>query len=1151
MNSNEKNFFNPFFYNIPCSYNVNNDQNSSLENEKNKLVLEKNKIKEKEESEINIDNEEEILLFKNTPVTAPNVIKEGKIDISGLINPVTLKNGHFYDVRRETNSYRSMRDTRNFFKELRENREKWDQLHNKNYPYKSSGGSVPIMRSTVKINTFKNLKILHWNANGVTGKVEEIKNLINEFKPDVVSLNETKTNSTTESYIYEICELGYKPRIKSRPDKKEIVREGNVNVGGGVALLVRDTIVNWPIDLEKFGEIEAVVVGVRQGNKDIHIFSWYNKPKITNINAEFLEFVENHEPYILVGDLNAHIQKYGSLNPQGTSLESHMQWFRGKILNEVDRPTNIMYRNGELFSKSTIDLVITSDDIAQKLNSIEVHDICPVLEGDEQYFHLPVEVNFNIEMKRKKERNSFHRPFQYEKVDWKEYVNEIERALIDERGPSFVDQQNERINEAIKNAAEKIIPKIKEHSKREANYPSEILEVLKSRNHWGKQFRKFRDKVSAENYENMQKIANEMIHEHRVKQWQEFVEKQGKNPLSSIPFWKRINRLRESKRHKHIESLVIDGERIFESQKIAESFARNLESKFKKDDNPRFNNKHKNEVEDFLRNKNSNGRTHFIKEFTMMELVHAIKNMNSKTSIDPSGISNKMLKYSGPILKERLLELFNQCLLVKKVPKSWRHSEITMLLKPGQDSSIVNSYRPISMTSCIARLFERMVLSRLQQFLKNNNLIIKNQSGFRKSRQTRDNLFHLIQKSQESFNKEEKSLAIFFDVAAAFDKVWHQGLLFKLYSLGIPPYLIDIIKAFLDERTFVVKINGEKSSIKIIECGVPQGGVLSPTLFSIYVNDLPLAEGVNESTLLFADDILYNIRYKYKEKNRCTLDAKEKAQKKAQEYLNRLEHWMNEWRLTLAPHKCAHIVFSKARDHDDVMDLKLYGTNIPWDSAPKFLGIVFDTNLAFDNHLTSILKKVNDRLNILKILSYDKRWRLDDWTLIKIYKSLIRSVLDYACITSTACCKKVRDQFEVIQNNALRIIYKKSLLDQERVQELRDKAGLETIAKRHEILLERYYESVLISNNPLVNQIFLEYKEFKRRNFIRESLAVDNNNVVNLRDLEIIKEHNRNCIEGREVYETTLCLSTEVVRNLILDHYQSRTVGSHLRNGIT
>ena len=93
--------------------------------------------------------------------------------------------------------------------------------------------------------------------------------------------------------------------------------------------------------------------------------------------------------------------------------------------------------------------------------------------------------------------------------------------------------------------------------------------------------------------------------------------------------------------------------------------------------------------------------------------------------------------------------------------------------------------------------------------------------------------------------------------------------------------------------------------------------------------------------------------------------------------------------------------------------------------------------------------------------------------------------------------QKSQRPVEVIQNNALRIIYKKSVLDMERVQELREKAGLETIAKRHEMLLERYYESVLISNNPLVNQIFTEYKEFKRRNFIRESLAVDTNNVVN------------------------------------------------------
>ena len=157
-----------------------------------------------------------------------------------------------------------------------------------------------------------------------------------------------------------------------------------------------------------------------------------------------------------------------------------------------------------------------------------------------------------------------------------------------------------------------------------------------------------------------------------------------------------------------------------------------------------------------------------------------------------------------------------------------------MILKNGQDSSLLSSYRPISMTPCIARLFERMVLHRLEIYLKINNIIITNQSGFRKNRQTKDNLLYVIQNAQEGFNKDEKTLSIFFDVAAAFDKVWHNGLIQKLIDLGVPYYLIAIIAAFLEDRTFTVKIEGKESGIYLILCGVPQGGVLSPTLFSIY-----------------------------------------------------------------------------------------------------------------------------------------------------------------------------------------------------------------------------------------------------------------------------------------------------------------------------
>ena len=182
-----------------------------------------------------------------------------------------------------------------------------------------------------------------------------------------------------------------------------------------------------------------------------------------------------------------------------------------------------------------------------------------------------------------------------------------------------------------------------------------------------------------------------------------------------------------------------------------------------------------------------------------------------------------------------------------------------------------------------------MVLARLQAHLDKNNLIITNQSGFRKSRQTRDNLLYLIQTAQQGFNEDKKTLAVFFDIAGAFDKVWHQGLVYKLFMIKVPYYLIKIIANFLSERTFCVKIEGVKSSIRIIQCGVPQDGVLSPTLFSIFVNDILVTNGLNEKMLLFADDIVYIQSFVYKIKSKMVQEAHQDASEQAQSYLNELE----------------------------------------------------------------------------------------------------------------------------------------------------------------------------------------------------------------------------------------------------------------------
>lgn len=858
-----------------------------------------------------------------------------------------------------------------------------------------------------------------------------------------------------------------------------------------------------------------------------------------------MSFIETHGNYILIGDLNSHCSMFkGPTNTKGRSLDNILSQTDGKILNNVNMPTNFWNRNGSN-TNSIIDLIIANEYLANKCLYCETLEVSAVTNTNQLYYHLPVITEFEVGIKPRKNRISFHKSFLYDKANWPQFRNYVDSEMMN-IGPELdIESLNNIIVNSILNAAEKHIPKVKEKLKRDNNFDAQTVEVLKTRNFWGRRYRRCRDKYSAEKYLEMEKLANEQIETFRINQWENFLKNQGPHPLSSIPFWRRINRLRANKRHSKIDTLIIDGITYETPENKANIFATSLENKFKMDLNPRYNNELKTNIEEFFKNgegENSlSSKEKKIIEFTPYDLHTAIKNMNSKTSRDPVGLSNKILKNIGENTKDRLLTLFNWCLKDWQVPQTWKHSIISMLLKNGQSSNELSSYRPISMTPCLARLFERLILFRIQKFLDKKKILIMNQSGFRKSRQTKDNILTVIQTAQEGFNLGEKTTAIFFDIAAAFDKVWHDGLIYKLFKLGLPYYLIRICISFLRERTFSVKVDGTNSRICIIECGVPQGGVLSPTLFQLYINDLPLTQNSGEITILFADDIAFIKRYKYKLNNKLIANAKIQAEKESQIFLNTLEKWMNDWRLTLAPKKCNQITFSKAKStNNDEMNIKLYDQPITSENNPKFLGIVFDVRLNFAAHLQAVKKKVGDRVNLLKILSYDKTWRLPEKVLVKMYKSLVLSVLDYASITTGACSEKTLDDYETIQNNCLRIILKKKLTDKIPCQELREKAGVSTIGIRHKKLMLDYYEGAIVTENPLLKIIFVNYSKYKSRNHINESLARSEDGNISRETLILIKKHNQMCLNEKDIHETTLCQAPLLVKEMILDLYPSR-----------
>ena len=313
---------------------------------------------------------------------------------------------------------------------------------------------------------------------------------------------------------------------------------------------------------------------------------------------------------------------------------------------------------------------------------------------------------------------------------------------------------------------------------------------------------------------------------------------------------------------------------------------------------------------------------------------------------------------------------------------------VKLIPKKDLNKNDPNNYRPISLTSSIARLSERFILQLINEHLYTNNIIVKDQSGFRSSRQTKDNILNICQKNIEAFNQNKKNCIIFFDICKAFDKVWHRGLLYKLKKLKFSSKIILWVKEFLQDRTFKVRVNDSFSNLFNIEAGVPQGGVLSPILFSIYINDIIFKSNNNIRILssLFADDLATS----------CASKKLVSIEKVLNVYLKKIEKWLNCWRLKMAPSKCNYMIFTKNKKHKKLnLKLQFFNQLIPKSDSTKFLGVSLDSNMNLNKYAEELYIKCKKRINILKILAHPK-YNLTNQTLKIIYFALIRSILDYS-----------------------------------------------------------------------------------------------------------------------------------------------------------
>ena len=304
---------------------------------------------------------------------------------------------------------------------------------------------------------------------------------------------------------------------------------------------------------------------------------------------------------------------------------------------------------------------------------------------------------------------------------------------------------------------------------------------------------------------------------------------------------------------------------------------------------------------------------------------------------------------------------------------------------------------------------ERMVNTRLVWYLEKGGFISKYQCGFRKQRNTTDHLLRLESYIRQAFKNGEQCVSIFFDLEKAYDTTWKHGILRDLHRAGIRGHMAAFISHFLADRQFQVRVGPTLSAVHELEMGVPQGSILSVTLFVLKINGL--AEVIDKDFFrsLFVDDF----QLSFKGKTMSTIE------RRMQPNLVKISKWADEngFKFSYEKTVCLHFWKYKA---SRAPELEMKGQPIKLVQKTKFLGLVWDRGLTFKDHILYLRGKCLKALNMLKVLSHTD-WGADTQTLLKLFRCLVRSKLDYGSIVYTSASHASLKKLYSVQNEALRI----------------------------------------------------------------------------------------------------------------------------------
>ena len=774
---------------------------------------------------------------------------------------------------------------------------------------------------------------------------------------------------------------------------------------GGCGVYIKDTLTQIPrkdLDFkitEPGQEVETCwieLVHEKSANSLIGIFYRHPSKKNSDFFIKLIAVLKkvNREKkkVTICGDFNFDLLNYDKDSQVSSFLNTMLEHDFRPCISEPTRITNANKPSlvDNIFSNTFEDPI--SGNILEHIS----------------YDHLP---NFAI-LHRQTQKNKIT----YTKRDKKNFdPTSFNKELLD---PSFILQllNNSNTNDAYNTYHNKYLQVLNKHiplkklSKKEVKLrkkpwltPGLLTSINKKRALLHKfKNEKMRNKDTSATFQKY-KEYNNLINKLKRMSKRNFYHKFfNDNSNNTKNIWRGINQLLNRKKSKQGNIFLEENGLITDPLKVANKFNEyfiNIADKLCS----KIANKN-NKFQDYL--KNPNRSSLFLKETTPDEIIKIINGLDLKKSSDIYDISPELVKLSAQPVAQTLTIIFNMSINEGCFPEALKTAKVIPLHK-GESVLTVSNYRPISLLPIFSKIFERLIFNRLTEFIEKKNILTKNQFGFQKNKSTELAVTSIISRITNANDNKESSYCIFLDFAKAFDTVNHDILLEKLKHYGIKNKAFLWFKSYLSKRTQYTQIGDKLSDVGYIKHGVPQGSILGPLLFLLYINDITEASSILKF-FLFADD--------------TTVFYSDKTNSSTEETINKelekVSNWLAANKLSLNVKKSIFMHFHYGRQKKSTLNIKINNTNIEEKDTAKYLGTLIDNKLNWKSHTQFVKTKLSRAIGIISKIRY---FSTED-VLLNLYYSFVQSHINYNLLNWSCANKTTLNPISVCLKRVIRVI---------------------------------------------------------------------------------------------------------------------------------